>query len=186
MLFVVVQHERHRTSCERKRRNVKLVNIYHLVGDAVLDAVCCQGFRGPASLDRITEEGILGALRERPICRGTVLVAIEFKTAIKVNTRVEPVMTVAGRVHDVKLGVAEINILKMDIDGAEALSVCASQWRSYGKRCFGGNLARGLREGLSVNSFSRYFRLPRLVARSHGGYSVHPTEREEVCGLKKA
>lgn len=87
---VVVQHEQHRTSCGRKGRDGPLMSIYHLVSDAVMDAVCGQVFRGRLSLNRITEEDILGVVRERPVCQGTAPAAIEFKTATKDTARVKP------------------------------------------------------------------------------------------------
>lgn len=70
------------------------MSIYDLVGDAVMDAVCCRACRGRSSTDDITEEDILEVLRGEAGMLDTVPSTLEFKSAIKDVTCMQPALSV--------------------------------------------------------------------------------------------
>ena len=75
----------------------------------VTDAVCCRAFHdGRSSTDDITEEDILEALRKEAGMLDTAPSALEFKTAIKNVARMQSALSVEERMHEVKMGVADI------------------------------------------------------------------------------
>lgn len=105
---LLVQFDQQKRSCEKNSREYESVSIYDLIEHAVMVVVYIRAFNGRSSMQASTTKISWKMLRGDAKVLDTVPSALEFKMAIKDVAFIKPALIIVGRIHDTKMGVANL------------------------------------------------------------------------------